>query len=209
LLQLIKEQYVESITDIVFDTWHTIARMEDPRDQGESIRLMNLTLELTNYGLAMALARHNRKSGGEVGLSGINSIAISGLVDTVILLERLKGNQRKLTIAGRLLNTELIVDRVDGEYQNLGNAPKSEPETKKDLLQFIPEHQSGAMTQKQICEYAGIKRDGSFRRQLERLVEQKLVATRTIERTEKIGRKKQAVYWRTVKGGGSSEQMRL
>jgi hypothetical protein len=109
---------------LVFDTWHSIARLEDENDASEVNRLGNLTIDLaTRRGTALCLGRHDRKSGGEVGLSGRSSIQLSGLMDVIVHLTR--GNapsQRKLELVGRVpgLPYAQIIELQNGEYVNWG-----------------------------------------------------------------------------------------
>jgi hypothetical protein len=112
-------------TCLVIDTLHTIARMEDERDASEVNKLGNLTLDVASRNnLALVLGRHDRKSGGEVGVSGRSSIQLSGLVDVILHLVRVpnQGNQRKLETISRVpgLPNEQIIELVDGSYLNHG-----------------------------------------------------------------------------------------
>jgi hypothetical protein len=109
---------------LIFDTWHTIARLEDEKDASEVNRLGNLTIDVaTRNQLALPRTRHDRKSGGEVGMSGRSSIQLSGLVDVILHLVRIPGqrNQRKLELLGRVpdLPNEQPTT-VDGVYINRG-----------------------------------------------------------------------------------------
>lgn len=117
---------------LVIDTLHTVARMEDEKDASEVNKLGNLTIDVaTRNKLALALGRHDRKSGGDVGISGRSSIQLSGLVDVILHLVRVpnQATRRKLELLGRVPNlpTEQIIDLVNGAYVNWG-----EPETVTD-----------------------------------------------------------------------------
>lgn len=117
---------------LVFDCWHTIARLEDENAAAEVNRLGNLTIDVAARNkLALALGRHDRKSGGEVGLSGRSSIQLSGLVDVILHLVRVSGHeaQRRLEILGRVpgLPPEQLIELVGDRYVNCG-----EPETVLD-----------------------------------------------------------------------------
>lgn len=110
---------------LVFDCWHTVARLEDENAASEVNRLGNLTIDVAARNkLALALGRHDRKSGGEVGLSGRSSIQLSGLVDVILHLVRVGGNerQRRLEILGRVpgLPSEQLIELTDGRYVNHG-----------------------------------------------------------------------------------------
>jgi len=116
---------------LIIDTFHTVSRMEDEKDASEVNRLGNLTIDVaTRNGLALALGRHDRKSGGEVGISGRSSIQLSGLADVILHLVRVPNHesQRKLEILGRVpgLPNEQLIDLVNGAYVNWG---QPQPET--------------------------------------------------------------------------------
>ena len=89
---------------LIIDTFHTVARMEDEKDASEVNRLGNLTIDVaTRNNLALTLGRHDRKSVGDIGLSGRSSIQLSGLVDVILHLVRVANQptQRKLELLGR------------------------------------------------------------------------------------------------------------
>lgn len=129
-LERLEKQLVEKGTynTLVFDTWHTIARLEDESDASEVNRLGNLSLNVaTRNKLALSLGRHDRKSGGDVGVSGRSSIQLSGLVDVILHLVRIPNQttQRKLELLGRVpgLPSEQLIDLVDDRYLSLGLPP--------------------------------------------------------------------------------------
>jgi hypothetical protein len=110
---------------LVVDTLHTIARMEDEKDASEVNRLGNLTIDVaTRNNLALVLGRHDRKSGGEVGVSGRSSIQLSGLVDVILHLVRIpnRDSRRKLELLSRVpgLPNEQVIDLMNGNYINWG-----------------------------------------------------------------------------------------
>jgi len=110
---------------LIIDTLHTVARMEDEKDASEVNRVGNLTIDVaTRNNLALALGRHDRKSGGDVGVSGRSSIQLSGLVDVILHLVRVpnQATQRKLELLGRVpgLPNEQLIDLVNGVYVNWG-----------------------------------------------------------------------------------------
>lgn len=119
---------------LIFDCWHTIARLEDENAAAEVNRLGNLTIDVAARNkLALALGRHDRKSGGEVGLSGRSSIQLSGLVDVILHLVRVSGSeaQRRLEILGRVpgLPAEQVIELIDGRYINRGEPDAALDET--------------------------------------------------------------------------------
>jgi hypothetical protein len=110
---------------LVIDTLHTVSRMEDESNASEVNRLGNLTLDIASRNnVALVLGRHDRKSGGEVGVSGRSSIQLSGLVDVILHLVRVpnQATQRKLELLGRVpgLPTEQTIELLNGTYLNWG-----------------------------------------------------------------------------------------
>ena len=144
-LERLERQFLRegSYNTLIFDTWHTIARLVDEKDASEVNRLGNLTIDVAARNkLALALGRHDRKSGGEVGLSGRSSIQLSGLVDVILHLVRVSGNenQRRLEILGRVpgLPAEQIIELVDGTYINRG-APEAMPDETAERIRRVEE----------------------------------------------------------------------
>jgi hypothetical protein len=126
LAALEKEIIVPGLYDVlVIDTFHTVARMEDEKDASEVNRLGNLTIDVaTRNQMALTMGRHDRKSGGDIGISGRSSIQLSGLVDVILHLVRVPGqtSSRKLELLGRVpgLPNEQLIDLVNGVYVNWG-----------------------------------------------------------------------------------------
>jgi AAA domain-containing protein len=147
---------------LVEDTFHSIARLEDEKDASEVNKLGNLTLDLASrFNLALALGRHDRKSGGEVGLSGRSSIQLSGLMDVILHLVRVPGQrptQRKLELLGRIpgLPNEQIIDLQDGDYVNLGE-PGDQDKGEKDKLDALLSAES-TVGYRTIADRTGINR---------------------------------------------------
>lgn len=111
---------------IVWDTFATIARLEDEKDAAEINRCANLVLDLASrHSLATCVCRHDRKSGGDIGVSGRGSGQLSGLVDLILHLTRIPGAdcQRKLETRGRVPGLPAIMKielMPTGEYLNWG-----------------------------------------------------------------------------------------
>jgi hypothetical protein len=111
---------------LIFDTWHTISRLEDENQAAEVNRIGNLTLDLAaRHKLALSMSRHDRKSGGDVGVSGRSSLQLSGLVDVILHLLRVPGkspNVRKLQTLARVpgLPAETLIELVGNSYVNHG-----------------------------------------------------------------------------------------
>lgn len=126
---------------LAVDTFHTIARMEDERDASEVNRLGNLTLDVASRNnLGLTLGRHDRKSGGDVGVSGRNSIQLSGLVDVIVHVVRTGGpNQRRLELVGRVpgLPAEQTIELINGEYMNWGEPKQAQAEKEAEALDAL------------------------------------------------------------------------
>jgi hypothetical protein len=130
---------------LVFDCWHTIARLEDENAASEVNRLGNLTIDVaTRNKMALNLGRHDRKSGGDVGLSGRSSIQLSGLVDVILHLVRVPGKptQRKLELLGRVpgLPNEQIIDLVNGAYINFGEPVATVVDRASQVAEWLDEN---------------------------------------------------------------------
>ena len=146
LLRAIESQFLQAgaveYNALIFDCWHTIARLEDENNAAEVNQIGNLTIDLAaRYGQALVLGRHDRKSGGDVGQSGRSSIHLSGLMDVICHLTR-TGNdahKRKLELVGRVpgLTPEQKIELMpDGSYLNWGSTSDQEQaeETKLEEL---------------------------------------------------------------------------
>ncbi len=111
---------------IVWDTFATVARLEDEKDAAEINRCANLILDVASrHSLATCIGRHDRKSGGDIGVSGRGSGQLSGLVDLILHLTRIPGAdcQRKLETRGRVPGLPVIMKielMPTGEYINWG-----------------------------------------------------------------------------------------
>ena len=125
MLAQLEERFLQkgSYDALVADTFHSIAQLDDQNDDAEVLRVAKLTTSLSvRYGLGGVLNRHDRKSGGALGVSGRNSIAPTGAVDNVLHLLQIPGratNFRKLELGGRTLGfpEPLVISReIDGRY---------------------------------------------------------------------------------------------
>jgi hypothetical protein len=131
---------------LIFDTWHTISRLEDENAAAEVNRIGNLTLDVcARNKLASSMSRHDRKSGGDVGVSGRSSIQLSGLVDIILHLVRVPGksaNMRKLQMLARTpgLPAEQLIELAGGTYTNWGegNAVDSRVQMVREWLRSEP-----------------------------------------------------------------------
>jgi hypothetical protein len=130
---------------LVVDTFHTVARLEDEKDASEVNKVGNLTLDVASRNnLALALGRHDRKSGGDVGVSGRSSIQLSGLVDTILHLVRVPNQttQRKLEAVSRAaLPNEQVIELLNGFYHNWGEPVASTVEREVQVEEWYAENQ--------------------------------------------------------------------
>jgi hypothetical protein len=146
LVKLEKEILVPGTYNcLVIDCFHTISRLEDEKDASEVNKVGNATLDVASRNnLALALGRHDRKSGGEVGVSGRSSIQLSGLVDTILHLVRVpnQANQRKLEAISRAaLPSEQIIELLNGAYINWGEPVASTVEREAQVEKWYAENQ--------------------------------------------------------------------
>jgi hypothetical protein len=146
-LEKIEQDFLRSgaYNFLVFDCWHTIARLEDENAASEVNRLGNLTIDVaTRNKMALTLGRHDRKSGGDVGLSGRSSIQLSGLVDVILHLVRVpnKPTQRKLELLGRVpgLPNEQVIDLVNGAYINFGEPVATVVDRASQVTEWLDEN---------------------------------------------------------------------
>ena len=131
---------------IVWDTLATIARLEDEKDAAEINRCANLILDVASrHSLATCIGRHDRKSGGDIGVSGRGSGQLSGLVDLILHLTRIPGAdfQRKLETRGRIpgLPTILKIELTpSGEYVNWGEPVRENKSNQDRVNEWVKEN---------------------------------------------------------------------
>ncbi len=102
---------------LVVDTFAQWARLigDDENSAGRMLAAMAPLQRAAAKGIAVLVVRHARKSGGDVGMSGRGSSAISACCDIITSLERVEGqmHHRKLKYVGRFdfpLELELAYD---------------------------------------------------------------------------------------------------
>jgi len=111
---------------VVVDTIGKLARIVNENDAGEWSAAMIPLQDLAASNRAVLIARHDRKSGGEVGDSGRGSSQASGDVDIILQLRRPEGNQptnrRVLESASRYPDTpeKIVIELRDDGYAMLG-----------------------------------------------------------------------------------------
>lgn len=137
---------------IVFDTLAKLAGIREENDSGETARAMSPLQDGGHDGLCVIVARHDRKSGGDVGESGRGSSAISGDVDVILQLRRPEGNQpstrRVIETLSRYSETpeKVVIDLTDEGYVLLGD---SEAVALADGLRIVSAHLGGEFEQKE------------------------------------------------------------
>lgn len=128
-------------TMLVIDTIGKLAGIKNENDAGEWATAMAPLQDAAHDGLAVLLARHDRKSGGEVGESGRGSSQASGDVDIILSLRRPEGNQPKArrvieSLSRYAATPEKVVVELteegyvllgDEEAVSLADAPESFP----------------------------------------------------------------------------------
>jgi hypothetical protein len=136
---------------VMVDTFAQWAEMagDDENSSGAMLAAVRPLQALASAGPSVALARHARKSGGQVGHSGRGSSALSGAVDMIVELKRPEGqgpaNRRILSYRGRFghFPDELTID-LDGPTYRLEGAGRSARRTEVheaivlSLLPFAP-----------------------------------------------------------------------
>ena len=150
------------------------------------------------HGLAVAFARHERKSGGSVGDSGRGSSAISGEVDVILSIRRPSGgyapNVRAIESLSRLGETpeDFLVELIDGVgYVPFGSSPAVKTDdTAGQLLLALPVAGDGEMTISELEKATGKPRT-TVQRALDRLEKEGLVTNR-----REPGPTSPTFYWR-------------
>ena len=111
---------------VVFDTVGKLAGIREENSAGEWASAMSPLQDLAARGRAVIVARHDRKSGGDVGDSGRGSSQASGDVDIILALRRPEGNQpskrRVISSLSRYAETPetVVVELTESGYVLLG-----------------------------------------------------------------------------------------
>ena len=111
---------------VVFDTIGKLAGIREENSAGEWALAMSPLQDLAASDRAVFVARHDRKSGGDVGDSGRGSSQASGDVDIILALRRPEGNQpasrRVIESLSRYTETpeKIVVELTDAGYILLG-----------------------------------------------------------------------------------------
>jgi hypothetical protein len=128
-------------------------------------------------GLAVAILRHERKGGGEVGDSGRGSSAFAGAVDVVLRLRRPEGAARPgvrvLESLSRFDQTPdtLVIELTDAGYVALGDTEAvAAEEARTAVLMAAPSNEDDAMREADLLLAADVKRtvgQGAIREHLD------------------------------------------
>jgi hypothetical protein len=185
---------------IVWDTWHMLARLKDEADASEVNTWATATLELADsYQLMTLFSRHERKIGGEPGVGGINSIRLSGMMDTILTIGKLPGkagkaspNARRIRTASRLpLPAEFCIELTDAGYVLHEKVAIKASEAKKKILAAAPQASEAAASKSVILKAAEVGRSGAVHKAFDQLVASGELRQREIT-------KKKKVFWRRV-----------
>lgn len=166
---------------LVVDTLPQFAGLKGDAENnsGDALAAMEPLLRAAADGMGVILARHERKSGGEVGDSGRGSSAFAGAVDIVLSLRKPEGNskksQRVIQALSRFSETpsELLVELTETGYLALGEPHEAAVrEAKNSIIETAPESETEAMTLREITESAKVHRS-TAQRAVEELLREK------------------------------------
>jgi hypothetical protein len=124
---------------LIVDTFAQWARLvgDDENSAGRMLAAMEPLQRAAAKGLAVLVVRHARKSGGDVGMSGRGSSAISAACDIILSLERVEGQRdhRRLKYVGRFdFPTELELAYDEGSFELLGTPGEATKASKRALV---------------------------------------------------------------------------
>jgi AAA domain len=106
---------------LIVDTLGKLAGVSDENSASEWVRAMTPLQDAAHRGLAVWFARHDRKSGGEVGETGRGSSQVSGDADVIMHLGRPEGKHPPTfrvieTLSRYRVTTErLVIELVEGQ----------------------------------------------------------------------------------------------
>jgi hypothetical protein len=143
---------------------------DSENDSGRAMDVMAPLQQATARGqLAIGVARHDRKSGGDVGESGRGSSAYGGTVDTIVQVQRASGDAqgtervrilKSLSRFGELVPSQLVIELgADGEYHALGDeSAYAQSAAEAKLRAALPTTQDEACTQTELEQATGANR---------------------------------------------------
>jgi hypothetical protein len=114
-------------------------------------------------GLAVLAVRHERKSGGSVGDSGLGATAMTAGVDVVLALQRppnYSGSARKLCALSRFEETpeEIAIELHDGVYARTESLDPATEQAERAVLAQVGPGEHSARTVEEIGLLAGFGR---------------------------------------------------
>ena len=164
---------------LAVDTLPQFAGMvgEAENNSGDALAAIQPLQVAAGEGLGVAVVRHERKSGGDVGDSGRGSSAFGGAVDTILALRRPEGQGRPSMRVIRSLSRfsevpeEAVIDLTAAGYVSLGTGQEvARREAEDALLDAAPVEESGALTLDELCKEANVKRSTGRRAIVEVLI---------------------------------------
>jgi hypothetical protein len=171
---------------LIVDTFGQFSGLlgESENNAGDALAaIAPLQAAASSDNLAVIIARHDRKSGGEVGVSGRGSSALSGVSDIIVQLrapaER-ESTRRTLHTLSRFTETPptLVIELTDHGYRALGNeAAVAFDAAVGELLGAIPNTEDSAKTFDSIlakCDGTAVRRS-TAQSALKKLVEDRQV----------------------------------
>jgi hypothetical protein len=171
---------------LVIDTLSHFAGLKGDAENnaGDALEAMVPLLQAAAAGIGVVVARHERKSGGDVGDSGRGSSAFAGAVDIVLSLRKPEGNAQKtlrvLHALSRFSETppELLIEFVDGGYVAVGDPQEAAiKQAKNSILAISPEKVEEAIGLRELAETAKVPRATTQRALEDLLVEGSLDRT--------------------------------
>jgi len=151
-LAITKCQEVGS-TLLVVDTLSQFAGLgkDDENDSGAAFMAMRPLQKAAALDITVLTSSHERKSGGEIGVSRRGSGAFTGAVDLVCSLRRLEGQgrstMRRLSCLGRYddIPEGLVIELTDGGYVSHGSeSAVAERQAEEFILENVPRTEAEA-----------------------------------------------------------------
>jgi DNA polymerase-1 len=195
---LIRHCAEDHIDVVILDTISIIAGLDEEDHSGKAAGVMAEIRRLATAGLAVAILRHSRKSGGDVGDAGRGSSAISGYCDILLQIEPFKGDEE--TTSARVMRTKsrlgvyeplmLSFDKLTERYASVGTLLTSEERLKAAVLKALEDlgaiDEANAKTSLEVTARSG-KRKQAVTDTLKLLVAEGKVASKYVG--------KSVVYW--------------
>ena len=151
---------------------------------GDALEAMRPLQLAATDGLAIVIVRHERKSGGEVGVAGRGSSAYPGAVDVVLSIRRPDGaarpSLRVIHARSRFpqVPDELMIELTAEGYKSLGSVKKvAAHEAEAAILAAVPTGKAAALTLDEMKKDRSVARS-TAQRVLESLSAQGVVVRR-------------------------------